>query len=308
MQRECFFYRSDKNPILTVADMPFSAAAVLNPGATLQDDKVVLLLRVEDYSGRSNIHVARSDDGIANWEVEAEPILRSGHTDHGYESWGCEDARVVYLPNQQAWYITYTAFSKYGAAVALAKSKDLMTAERIGLILPPNNKDAALFPHRVNDHYVALHRPDAGGGIEDIWIAFSPDLIHWGRPYCVLREGAGAAWDAQRVGAGPPPILTEEGWLLIYHGVKQYGLNLNYRAGIALLDREHPEVLIGRSPGWVFQAEEMYEVSGFVPGVVFPTGLVQRDDELFMYYGAADTCVCLAQAKLKDVLNAVSPA
>ncbi len=295
------FERSSENPLLTPADMPFHAAAVLNPGVTEQNGEVVMLLRVEDHAGYSNIHVARSKDGVTGWRVEREPILRYGLKQWRYEEWGCEDARVVYLAEEKRWYITYTAYSPAGAAVALASSDDLVTAQRIGLIFSPNNKDAVLFPQRFDGRWAVLHRPDAGG-IEHIWSAYSQDLTHWGEPHCVLPEGGGAAWDAVKVGAGPPPILTKRGWLLIFHGVKGYGGRLIYRAGVAMLDKRTPHKLIARSPGWIFQAEAPYEQSGLVPNVVFPSGLLLRGDELWMYYGAADTYVCLATAKLKDVL------
>ena len=150
-----------------------------------------------------------------------------------------------------------------------------------------------------------LHRPDAGGR-EHIWSAYSPDLIHWGEPHCVLREGIGPAWDAVKVGAGPPPVPTSDGWLLIFHGVKRYGGELLYRAGLALLDKTTPHQVIGSSHGCVFQPEMPYEVSGALPNVVFPTGALVRGDELWMYYGAADSSVCLATAKLKDLLNLIA--
>ena len=298
---EKIFQRSELNPIIRPGNMPVPAAAVLNPGAAEQGGEVVLLLRVENPAGYSNIHVARSSNGVDGWRIEAEPILRHGQPRWRYEQWGCEDARVTYLAEENCWYITYTAYSQMGAAVALARSEDLVTAQRIGLIFSPSNKDAALFPQRFGDRWAVLHRPDAGG-IEDIWSAFSPDLIHWGEPHCVLPEGGGAAWDAVKVGTGPPPLLTDRGWLLVYHGVKAYGGSFVYRAGLALLDRDKPYKMIARSNGWVFQARESYEISGLVPNVVFPTGLLLRGDELWMYYGAADTSVCLATAKLDDVL------
>jgi beta-1,4-mannooligosaccharide/beta-1,4-mannosyl-N-acetylglucosamine phosphorylase len=295
------FHRSRANPILSVQDLPFRAAAVLNPGAAEQDGEVVLLLRVEDSAGHSNVHVARSSDGVTGWRIETEPILRFGEPDCRYETWGCEDPRVTYIREEKQWYITYTAYSPAGAAVALARSRDLVTAERVGLIFSPNNKDAVLFPECFDGRYAVLHRPDAGG-IEHIWSAYSPDLVHWGEPHCVLPEGSGPAWDGVKVGAGPPPLATKHGWLLIYHGVKAYGGNYVYRAGLALLDRKRPHKVLARSPGFVFQAEESYELNGLVPSVVFPTGLLLRGDELWMYYGAGDNCVCLATASLKDVL------
>ena len=284
--------------------MPFPAAAVLNPGATEQNGEVVLFLRVEDHAGYSSIYVARSKDGITGWQIASEPILRYGIERWRYEQWGCEDARVTYLAEEKRWYITYTAYSPSGAAVAIARSDDLVKAERISLIFSPNNKDAALFPHRFDGRWAVLHRPDAGG-IEHIWSAYSPDLIHWGEPHCVLPEGDGAAWDAVKVGAGPPPILTKYGWLLVYHGVKGYGGHLIYRVGVAMLDKDTPHRMIARSRDWVFQAAAPYELSGLVPNVVFPTGLLMRGDELWLYYGAADTHVCLARAKMADVVSAL---
>ena len=295
------FNRSRSNPIITAADLPIPAAAVSNPGAAEQGGEVVLLLRVEDHAGYSSIYVARSRDGVSDWQVEPEAILRYGKPGWRYETWGCEDARVTYLPAEERWYITYTAYSSTGSAVALARTDDLVTAERIGLVFSPSNKDAVLFPRRFAGRWAVLHRPDAGG-MQHIWSAYSPDLLHWGEPHCVVADRGGAAWDSMRVGAGPPPILTEHGWLLIYHGVKAYGGNLVYRTGVALLDLETPFKVIARGRDWVFQAEAPYELSGYVPSLVFPTGALVRGDELWMYYGAADSYVCLATARLDDVL------
>lgn len=301
------FRRSKQNPLITTHDLPFAAAAVLNPGAAEYDDSVVLLLRVEDRAGCSSIYVARSANGITEWEVEREPLLRYGQEKWRYEIWGCEDARATYVAEQKQYYITYTAYSPMGAAVALARTRDFKRAERVGLIFSPSNKDAVLFPRKFDGRWAVLHRPDAGG-IEHIWSAYSPDLEHWGRPCCVLPEMGGPAWDGVKVGAGPPPVLTDAGWLLIYHGVKQYGGQFVYRAGTALLDKNKPHKAIARSPSWVFQAEAPYEISGLVPNVVFPTGLLLRGDELWMYYGAADSSVCLATAKLDDVLAGMKEA
>jgi beta-1,4-mannooligosaccharide/beta-1,4-mannosyl-N-acetylglucosamine phosphorylase len=295
------FNRTRGNPILTALDLPFPAAAVLNPGATEQAGETVLLLRVEDMAGFSNIHVARSRNGVTDWRVEPEPILRYGQEQWRYETWGCEDARVTYMQEEGCWYITYTAYSPLGPTVALAKTVDFTKADRIALLGSSNDKDGVLFPQRFGGRWAMLHRQDAAG-TQHIWSAYSPDLLHWGEPHCVLVEGVGAAWDGLKVGAGPPPIRTDKGWLLLYHGVKAYGGHLIYRVGVAMLDLEVPYKVLARSPNWIFQAEEPYELSGFVPNVVFPTGVVLRGDEIWMYYGATDCYVCLAIAKLDDVL------
>lgn len=295
------FIRSEYNPIITVKDLPIPANAVLNPGAVEFYGETVLLLRIEDQKGLSNIHVARSKNGVTDWRIEPQPLIRYGELAWRYELWGCEDPRVTFVPDQNAWFITYTAYSPSGAAVGLAKTKDFERIERIGLIFSPNNKDAVLFPNKFNNHYAALHRPDAGG-IENIWIAFSPDLIYWGEPHSVLLEGTGPSWYALKVGSGPPPIETDDGWLLLFHGSKLYAGSYVYRVGAALLDKNSPNKVKALLPQAIFSALEPYETSGLVPNVVFPTGLIKRGDELQMYYGAADSCICLATAKLHDIL------
>ena len=297
------FVRSLKNPIITAADVPVAAEAVLNPGAAEFDGQVVLLLRVEETDGLSSIFVARSDNGVTHWQVDRKPLIHRGEAGWRYEEWGCEDPRVTYLKDKESYYITYTAYSPAGAAVGMARTFDFESIERIGLIFSPNNKDAAMFPARFHDRYAVLHRPDAGGGIENIWIGYSPDLTHWGEPHAVLLEGRGPAWDAEKVGTGPPPVLTNLGWLLLYHGVKLYAGAMAYRVGAAILDRDCPHKLKARAPGSVFRASALYELSGLVPNVVFPTGLLVRGDELWMYYGAADTSICLAVAKVDDILK-----
>lgn len=302
---EAIFHRAKENPILSARDLPFKAAAVLNPGAAEHNSEIVLLLRVEDVEGFSSIHVARSRDGVNTWRVEKEPLLGYGEEGWDYEEYGCEDARVTYVPEESCWYITYVvAYSPMGPAVGIARTYDFLKAERICLLGSTNDKDGVLFPRKFAGRWAILHRPDAGGG-EHIWSAYSPDLIHWGEPHCILRQGPGPTWDGVKVGAGPPPIFTDEGWLLIFHGVKAYGGRLSYRAGVALLDAEMPHKVLARSKGAIFQAEAPYELSGTVPNVVFPTGALVRGDELWMYYGAADTYVCLATAKLANIVAAL---
>lgn len=296
------FRRSPQNPLLSTGDLPFQAAAVLNPGAVECDGETILLLRVEDVRGYSRIHVARSRDGVTGWRIETEPLLDYGQPEFPYEAWGCEDARVTYAAESKRWYITYVGYSSMGARVRLASTRDFVRAERIGGLGSTNDKDAALFPKQFDGRWAVLHRPEAGGR-EHIWISFSQDLIHWGETQCLLLEGVGPAWDRLRVGAGPPPIETAAGWLLIYHGVKAYGGRLVYRAGVVLLDKDKPQHLLARSPGWVFQAEAPYELNGLVGNVVFPAGAIVRGEELWMYYGAADMYVCLATAKVSDLLN-----
>ena len=300
------FRRADQNPILTRADMPFPAVAVLNPGAVDHDGHVVLLVRVEDPEGFSSIYVARSHNGVDGWDIQPEPLLEHGLPRWRYEAWGCEDARIVYIEDDGCWYITYVAYSEFGPVVALAKTEDLVSAERICLLGSTNDKDGVLFPAKFDGRYAILHRPDAGG-YQHIWSGYSLDLIHWGQPHCVLREGDGPTWDGVKVGAGPPPIRTDEGWLLLYHGVKRYGGSLLYRVGAALLDLNEPYKIVARARGCIFEPEAPYEISGIVPNVVFPSGAVVRGDEIWMYYGACDQAIALATTRLQTLMDRLEP-
>ncbi|MFO8007319.1 MAG: glycosidase [Candidatus Brocadiia bacterium] len=299
------FQRCADNPIISPDDLPMPASAVYNPGAVDLGDQVLLLLRIEDRKGFSSIYAARSPDGVSDWQIEEEPLLAYGTPGRRYEELGCEDARVTYMAEEDTYYICYVAYSPVGPAVGLAQTHDFEEAERLGLIFSPNNKDTVMFPEKIGDKWAVLHRP-ATGDIEHIWSAASPDLIHWGVPHCVLVERGGPWWDGVKVGAGAPPLRTEEGWLLIYHGVKAFGSNMVYRVGLALLDEDEPHKVRARCPGWVFGPAADYEVSGFMPNVVFPCGCLLRGDDLWMYYGAADTSVCLAIAPLSEVLSALT--
>ena len=149
-----------------------------------------------------------------------------------------------------------------------------------------------------------LQRPSLGS-IEHIWLTESEDLIHWGRPWMIIEERGGPWWDGEKVGAGPPPIETPDGWLIIFHGVKDTSHGPIYRAGLALLDLEDPRKVLKRLPRWVFGPKESYESTGFIPGVIFPTGTVVMGDELYLYYGAADTRIGLATTKIQTLLDAL---
>lgn len=292
------FVRSPRNPILTCADMPFPCKAVCNPGACLVDGEVLLLLRVIDDRGRSRLHVARSRDGAGGWRIEETPLLSPDVGACSYDDWGCEDPRVIYLEDRAEYVISYVGWSRHGAGVCLATTADFRTATRLGMVIHPYNKDAALLPRRVGGKYRMLHRPTAGP-LEDVWISESDDLLSWGNPRCVLEENDQPGWDSGKVGAGPPPVETRDGWLLLFHGVKPTdGGGWEYRMGLALLDPEDPARVAGRWPEWVFGPQEPYEFSPEKGGIVFPTGLIEKDGALLVYYGAGDSCVGLATADM----------
>ena len=296
------FTRYPGNPIITFDSMPYRCHAVFNPGAVLAGDETILLLRVEDLEGASHITIARSRDGVTGWTIDPKPLLSPNH-DHGgsYEEYGCEDPRVTYLDDIGKWIIAYTAYSPMGAGVALALTSDFVTVERLGLTLAPNNKDAAVFPGKIGGKYWMLHRP-AAGEIEHIWVTDSPDLRHWGHPTMLLNERGGPWWDSLKVGASTIPIRTDQGWLILYHGVKNFPVGPAYRLGAPLEHLQNPRRLIARLPYWILAPREYYETTGQVPNVVFPCGHTLVGDELRLYYGAADTCVCLASGSLQEIL------
>ncbi len=297
------FKRVRNQPIITPEHMPFKASAVFNPGVVAYGNEVLLLLRIEDRRGISQIRVARSRNGVDHWRIDEQPLLEPDLPGYPLEEWGCEDARVTQL-GDELWIIAYTAYSRYGPTVALATTSDFLTVNRLGAVLSPLNKDAAVFPRKIGDNYWMLHRP-AAGDIEHIWLTVSDDLVHWGRPWCVLMERGGPMWDGYKVGANTVPVETPEGWLILYHGVKQFPAGPMYRMGLALLDLEDPRRVIARLPYWVLGPHEPYEVSGAVPNVVFACGHTQIGDLIHVYYGAADSTVCLATASVSELLEAL---
>jgi predicted GH43/DUF377 family glycosyl hydrolase len=300
------FTRYHGNPVLTPIAWPGPPVnAVFNPGATRLGDETLLLVRVEDLSGLSHIAAARSLDGLRDFEIDPDPVL-SPHSDHPEEAAGVEDPRITRLEDGR-FVIAYTAFSAVGPLVSLAVTEDFRSVRRLGPVLPPYNKDAALFPVKVGGRWAMLHRPSTNEGAfgYHVWICFSPDLVHWGDHRPVILAGPVGRWDAGHIGLGPPPIRTDEGWLVIYHGVRKTVSGAIYRVGLALLDLEDPSVLTHRSPQWVMGPAEPYERGGDVPNVVFPTGFTRDGDALRLYYGAADSTVCVADASVSALVEHV---
>jgi predicted GH43/DUF377 family glycosyl hydrolase len=302
------FDRHPANPILTVGDWPYPANAVFNPAAAAIDGTTILLARVEDLRGISHLTVARSANGVDGWTVESEPLLFPV-PGIATEQWGFEDPRVVWAAELDRWVITCTAYGPAGPAVYLATTEDFRTVERYGIIQHPEDKNAALLPHRIDGRWILLHRPktEYGGARGEIVLSRSPDLVSWSAPEQVLQPRDGAWWDSLRIGIGPPPLETEHGWLLIYHGVKETVAGALYRVGLALLDLDEPTRVLRRLPAWVLAPRAVYERTGDVPNAVFPCGVVHDDasGEVRLYYGGADSTICLATARLDHLLEAV---
>ena len=301
---EELFKRYEGNPILTVEDWPYKAASVFNPGAIKFNDEILLLVRVEDKQGYSHLTIAKSKDGKTNWQINSEPTL-AAEPNFGEAVFGLEDPRIVWLEKRQEYIITCVSFFKgvtgEPPGISLIATKDFSNFERLGRQLIPPNKDASLFPKTIKGYYALINRPIVEGRA-DIWVSFSKDLNFWGKDRALILARH-RTWDSNRVGLGPPPIETPEGWLIIYHGARNTASGTIYRVGLALLDLETLEV-IRRSRDWVFGPKERYERVGDVDDIVFPCGAVvdEKTNELLVYYGAADSVVALAIANLDDVL------
>jgi len=301
------FKRAPNNPILSPTNKWWESEAVFNPGVAEDKDGVIhIIYRAIGRDGISRFGHATTKDGFNIVDRDPEPVFEPGENNE-YEVKGVEDPRIVFIDG--LYYIIYTAASCYEkdefprlpkgdmpwrVRVSLALTKDFKEFTRHGVILPNmDNKDGVLFPEKINGKYVLLHRLPP-----DIWLAYSDNLRDWSDHQKVTHTRPGH-WDEKRIGAGPAPIKIPEGWLLLYHGADHHNV---YRAGFLLLDKDHPNKVIARSDMPALEPIEKYEKEGIVPRVVFPEGLILRNQELFMYYGAADKYIGAAKASLKDIL------
>lgn len=291
--------RHRSNPILSSEAWPYAINTVFNPAATrLKSGDTLLLCRVEDRTGLSHLCAARSQDGVGDWRIDGEPTLSADPARFPEEQWGIEDARITWLEELGKYAVTYTAYSWIGPAVSLALTEDFRTFERLGCILPPEDKDAALLPRRIDGRWAMIHRPVLHPAGSHIWMSFSPDLKHWGDRRLVFKSRDGAWWDSQKIGLSTPPIETDDGWLMIYHGAKETVNGSIYRVGLAMLDRDDPSRCTLRSTHWIFGPREPYEQIGDVANVAFPCGHTIDGDTIRLYYGSADTSVGLATGSL----------
>ena len=251
----------------------------------------------------SHLRAVRCGDGRAVREVTDITFRPKG----ALEEYGVEDPRIT--PLNGRFSITYVAVSRRGPATALANTSDFRTFDRHGIVFCPENKDVVLFPEMLNGEYAALHRPVCGTPFTrpEMWVARSPDLIHWGGHTPLVLPISD--WQSGRVGAGCPPIRVPEGWLVLYHGNRRPtrpGEVGTYSAGSLLLDAADPARVLKWTPEPFFRPENDFETAGFVPNVVFPTGVVSDGDNLLLYYGAADTVVAVAAFSLNSVLDAMT--
>ena len=226
-----------------------------------------------------------------------------------YETFGIEDPRLVKLDGR--YFFTYVAVSPFGISTALASTSNFESFERHGIIFCPENKDVILFPEKIGDEYIALHRPNPNAHLSqpEMWLARSPDLIHWGSHERLM--GSEAQWANVKVGGGVPPLRTPVGWLSLYHGnVSPDAKSLGggdigeYAAATMLQAIDDPARILGMSPQPVMRAEVEFERSGYLPNIVFPTAMLSRGEYVDVYYGAADTSTGVARYLLADLLAA----
>lgn len=305
--------RFGEKPLLEPTTAWWESRAVFNPGVVEGPDGTIhILYRAQGRDGVSRLGYACTKDGVTIDARAAEPVYEPDIHDE-LERIGTEDPRIVRIGN--LYLVTYTAASLYRSTdphpewlpkgeppwrvrIALAVTEDFRTFLRLGVLLPDvDNKDGVLFPERIGDRYLLLHRFPP-----DLWLATSTDLRHWEAHQIVLRTRP-ALWDEQKLGAGPPPVRTSAGWLLCYHGVDHHNV---YRAGFVLLDLEDPRRVLGRSREPTLEPRAPWEVSGQVPRVVFPTGMIRRGDNLLLYYGGSDTVVGVARGSVKAILASLT--
>ena len=284
-------------PVLTAKGVEVIEISKDDPELDSSDARVIKYKEVDYLTTLSHLRLVCSDDGRQFYEPKGYPLL----TGEGYlESFGIEDCRVSYI--EGVYYLTYTAVSTNGVGVGLRTTSDWKNFQSHGMILPPHNKDCAIFEENINGLFYALHRPSSveiGGNF--IWLASSLDGIHWGNHQCILKTRENL-WDSARIGAGASPIKTEKGWLSIYHGANR---NYQYCLGAFLMDLENPSKVIARAEEPIMIPTEEYELSGFFGNVVFTNGhIINPDwDSVIIYYGASDEFVCGAEFSIKEIFS-----
>lgn len=293
--------RYEKNPIITPETMPFRCYTVMNAGATLFEDEVLLILRVETCARETEFYVAKSKDGV-NFTVSSEPIRYPlSEPEKRYGKAHRFDMRITKL--EGTYYVCHASWlGKFGCCIGMATTKDFVDFEPLPYLSEPSNRNAVLFPEKINGLYARLDRPQNFNGTGETWISYSPDLTFWGMsmplnvPY--------TPWNTRKNGAGTIPIKTEKGWLEIYHATSNTCSTENYYLGVMLLDLEDPSKIIAAPREFILAAEKDYECYGQTPNVVFTSGAVEMPDgTLNIYYGAADTRMCLARSTVNELVE-----
>ncbi len=291
--------RFENNPLITLENVPFRCAAIWNAAVTVFQKSYLMLITIEELEGTYRVYRADSIDGLEFKFSNQPPVFSEcdSRADAVYEIWGVRDPRITRIANR--YYISYVAESGHGHRVGLVSTRDFFDYECFPYASQVDVKNGPLFPDKINGSYCLLKRPHPG---HSLWLSFSDDLSFWGGDRCVMTP-RGGYWDASRIGPAGPPVATEDGWLLIYYGVKSTSGGPLVRLGAAILDRNEPWRVIGRSNIPILAPREPYERFGDVPNVVFSCGSITQDDLLHVYYGASDSCICRASAPVSEVVD-----
>lgn len=294
--------RYPNNPILTKKDVPYPVATIHNAGIVKYQDTYMMIFRSHKLNGRSILGKAVSTDGY-NFKVDPEPFMTPASEGifKTYEEYGVEDPRIVFMEGE--YLITYSAYSRHGVRIGLAKTKDFTSVERFSLITEADYRNVVIFPEKFDGLYARLDRPHSEISPWSVWISYSPDLRFWGESKIIMKP-VQYHWDEMKIGPGAPPIKTPRGWLNIYHGVFPTMDGSVYRLGVALHDLKDPSRVIAVGDEWILQPEEVYEVTGYVHNVVFSCGAVpEPDGTVKIYWGGADKVMCVGTAVLEELVD-----
>ena len=294
--------RYENNPILTKKDVPYEVETVHNAGVVKHEGRYIMLFRSHLRNGRSIIGIAESENGY-DFTVRPEPFLVPAERGifSEYEEYGVEDPRICFIEDE--YLITYSAYSRYGVRIALAKTSDFKTLERVAFITQADHRNIVIFPEKFEGRFVRLDRPHSEITLWSIWISYSHDLIHWGDSKILIKPMM-YHWDEMKIGPGATPIKTRKGWLNIFHGVFPTMDGSVYRLGAALHDLHDPSQILGVSDEWILQPDAPWEITGYVHNVVFSCGAVKEDNgEVKIYWGGADTVMCVGTASIEDLTH-----
>lgn len=294
--------RYKNNPILTKDDIPFPVATVHNAGVTKYQGEYIMIFRSHLYNGRSILGLAKSNDGL-DFKVAEKPFMTPAQKGvfKEYEEYGLEDPRITFINGE--YLISYSAYSRHGVRIGLAKTKNFKEIKRISLITEADYRNVVIFPEKFNGLFVRMDRPHSEISPWSIWISYSPDLIYWGESRLIMKP-VQYHWDEMKIGPGAPPFKTDKGWLNIYHGVFPTMDGCVYRLGVALHDLNDPAEIIGVGDQWILQPEEEYEITGYVHNVVFTCGAIPEDNgTVKIYWGGADKVMCVGTAVIDDLIG-----
>jgi len=313
--------RNIKNPVITRTDIPdiypdlIDVSSVFNPGAIKFNNRYILLLRVQNRGRETFIVKAESNNGV-DFKVENKIVDFKGIEKVNKKIYHIYDARITKI--QDEYYIMFAMDMDEGCSLGLAKTGDFNEYEFLGIASDGDVRNGVLFPEKINDKYLRFDRPNKvqlegrPSSGNTIFLSESNDLLKWKTKKAVM-SGRFHYWD-ENIGSGPPPVKTKEGWLQVYHGVAMHFASSNiYQAGVSLHDLNDPSVVLSRSKYNILEPRELYELTGQVPNVVFPSGMIVEDydengfasleSKVLIYYGAADTSVGLAESTVKELIE-----